>query len=146
MSCSPTNGAGIVGGAAAGGGSTGFSSRRFSRTTTDATVQSISVAQLINNAPGNGVKLQASLFALGNPITGPDQLAYDFWAFAARFGAGSGAVQYGDITSGVGLFVVPSCTTSGAHVVLINFGGIVGLTIDWLITVQIQSLRGAIIL
>lgn len=117
----------------------------FLRTTVGVDPQSIPVAQLVTGASGNGVKLRAGLFALGNPISGPDQLAYDFWAFAARLGASSGAVQYGDINSG-GVWVAPTCTVNASHVVLINFSGIVALTIDWIVVVEILSLRGAVIL
>lgn len=139
MTCEPTSN-----GQATGSGS-GWTTLQFTPTTVGAAPLPLRVATLINNADGNGVEIRASIFALGRPITGPDQFAYDLWAFAARQGVGSGAVQYGDITSGVGPFLVPTVTTNASHEVLLTIGGIALLTIDWLVTVEIQSLRGAIL-
>lgn len=115
--------------------------------TTDASNQTIAIAQLIGNAEGNGVKVRASFFANSDPLTGPAQFSYDFVAFANRIGAASGALQFGDLVqTGGGAFANPTITVNASHTVLLNFSGLAATDIDWIITAEVQPMRGAVVL
>lgn len=136
MTCGPSSN-----GEVSGGGGPGFDvDEEF--TTTDATPHVVHLAQLVNNADGNGVTVAVSVFALSRPVAPGGQLSYNFWGFAARQGVASGAVQYGDITalawSGGG-FVL---STTVLHEVIVTVTGYAAI-VDWRVTAKVIPLRGA---
>lgn len=144
-----SNGVGDDDGGGGGGGGFQFASAAngTSYRTTDASNQTIAIAQLIGNAEGNGVKVRASFFANSDPLTGPAQFSYDFIAFANRLGVTSGALQWGDeVQTGGGAFANPSITVDASHVVQLNFSGLAATDIDWIITAEVQPMRGAVVL
>lgn len=112
-------------------------------TTTDATPTPVRLAQLIGNASGNAVQAAVSILAISNPVSAPGQFSYNLWAYAGRLGAASGAIQYGDITAGVGAFGVPVASTTAGHLLIVTVIGIAATVINWRVTARVIPLNGA---